>query len=191
MRWFVFIIFAFAALVLDIGLRPLLRIDVAAGASPSFVLILMVFVAMWAPPRVALWSGLVLGLLVDLSSLSPTLADLSVGRGYALMGPAALGFMLGSYAVVQFRGLAYRDSPLALAALVFVGGLFAHLVWVALLTVRGLPMFGYPLPGWSAASELYSRFWVLVYSALVAAPVGYVLLKTHAAWGFDSQKSRR
>jgi rod shape-determining protein MreD len=186
MRWFLFAIFAFVALVLDIGLKKLLRIEIAAGASPSFVLIVSVFVAMWAPPRVAMWSGLVVGLLVDLSSLSPTEAD-----GYALIGPAALGFMLGSYAVVQLRGLMYRDSPLALAALVFLGGVFVHLMIVAVLTVRGLPMFGYPVSGWSAATQLYERFWVLLYTAIVAVPVGFLLLKTQPFWGFEGVKGGR
>jgi rod shape-determining protein MreD len=186
MRWFVYAIFAFLALVLDIGLRRLLKLEVVSEPSPSFVLIVAVFVAMWAPPRAAMWSGLIIGLLVDLSSLSPTEAD-----GYALIGPAALGFMLGSYAVVQLRGLMYRDSPLALAALVFLGGVFVHLMIVAVLTVRGLPMFGYPVSGWSAATQLYERFWVLLYTAIVAVPVGYVLLRTQPIWGFEGVKGGR
>lgn len=186
MRWTIFVIFAFAALVLELGLRNLLKLELAGNASPSFVLILAVFVAMWAPPRVALWSGLILGLLLDLNN--PFVEN---GSEYALIGPAALGYVLGAYAVVQLRGLVYRDSPFALAALVFVGGIFVHLLIVAVLTLRGLPILAYPIPDWHAAPQLYQRFWELLYTAIVAVPLGFILLRTMPLWAFEGVKSSR
>jgi rod shape-determining protein MreD len=186
MRWLIFIIFAFAALVLELGLRNLLKLELAGDASPGFVLILAVFIATWAPPRVALWSGLILGLLLDLTT--PFMHE---DGAYMLMGPAALGYLLGSYAVVQLRGLMYRDSPFALAALVFLGGIFVHLMIVAVLTVRGLPFLAYPIPGWDAPSQLYHRFWELLYSAIVAVPIGFVLLRTLPLWAFEGVKASR
>jgi rod shape-determining protein MreD len=186
MRWLIFSIFAFVLLALEIGLRNLLHVEIGGDwVSPSFVLVLLVFVSIWAPPRVALWSGLILGALLDLApQSSPTLP-----AGFVLLGPAALGGLLAAYAVVQLRGLVYRESPLAAAVLVFVAGIFMHLMIVAVLSFRGV--LYHPLEGWTAAGQLFHRFWILLYSAVLALPLGYALTKTLPMWGFESVKSSR
>jgi hypothetical protein len=187
MRWSVFAIFAFVLLVLEVGLCPLLHVSGGLGwVCPSFLLILGAFVATWAPGSVVLWAMLILGFLVDLQPLP-------VGDGVtvaAIIGPHSLGFLLGGFAMLQVRTLFYRDSLLALAAMVFVGGIFVHLAAVALLTARGiaLPFLSDPVAGWNTADQLFHRFWQLVYSATAAVPVGYVLRRCQRLFGFEGAK---
>lgn len=179
MRWPVFALFAYVLLVLEHGLRTLF---VIGHTSPSFLLILAVFIGLWAPPMTAAWAAMALGILADLGSpLQPAGQSLDV----ALIGPIALGFVTASYVAVQLRGLVFRESSLAFGVMVFLAGIFAHLVTVAVLTVRGLPWFvAEPVAGWAAADQLVQRFLEVVYSAGVAIPMGYVLQRLHRVWGF-------
>lgn len=178
MRWLVFILAALLLLVLDSGVRHLWP----TSAPPTLLLALCVFVALHAPATTSAWAGLVLGALIDLRmplDFGGSLHDA------AILGPMAVGYFTAAYVVVQLRVVLMRDSSIALAALVFVAGVFAHLVAVALLTVRGLPyLAAEPAVGWSAADQLTSRFFELLYSTLLALPVGFVLLRTVNHWGF-------
>ncbi|MAE63271.1 MAG: hypothetical protein CMJ18_03280 [Phycisphaeraceae bacterium] len=185
MRWFVFAIAAFIMLSLDQGLRVLLRIPGSDGVAPSFMLVLAVFVMISAPRRTAFWAALTCGLLVDLS------LPRSAGQAtdFALIGPMALGYLAGAAVTVELRGLIFRDSPVAFGALVLIAGTFVHLVAVALLTLRGLP---YPafidaINGWSAADELVRRFFELLYSAVLAVPLGLLLIWSDRFWAFGPQ----
>ena len=54
---------------------------------------------------------------------------------------------------------------------------------VAVLTLRGvLPTD--PLPEWHAADQLLQRMLQLVYTALLAAPIGWLLRRTNRWWMF-------
>lgn len=183
-------IFAFLALVLDLGLAPLLNqpLGMSAVGRPSFLLIVMVYVAASAPSSAALWSALVLGLLADLCQ------PYDFGepaRSVSVLGPTALGYLAGAAAVMQLRGLVFRQSPWAWVILVFVGGLFANLVVVALLTLRGVGfLHSTPVAHFSAAEALVDRFFTLLYTALLAAPLGAVLSRTERLWGFATGHRR-
>ena len=178
MNWLIFALFAFVTLVLDVGLRPLWAVpDAAAGVSPCLLLVLMTFIAMRAPSAAALWAGLVLGLLVDLQ----------IGPAGLVMGPAALGFLAGAYAVLQVRTLVFRQSVATLAVITFVAGIFVHLVSVALYTARGLPFTPAEfITGWDAAEQLVHRFLELLYTCAVAVPFGWLLLRLANLWGFPA-----
>ena len=179
MRWPVFAIMGYLLLVLDTGLSTLLAVN---GISPSLTLILLAFVALWANPMAAAWAALALGLAVDLNTPIQT-AHLATDA--VLIGPAALAYLTGAYVTVQLRGMLFRDSPLAVAVLVLVAGAFVNLVIVAMLTLRGLPWpIAEPLHGWSAADQLVARFFGLLYTAAVAVPAGYLLIRTQGLWGF-------
>lgn len=179
MRWPVFAIFAYLMLTLEQSLRTLWASNYTC---PSFLLILMVFISSWAPAMTAVWAALILGLLVDLSS--PVLPA-NHAHDVVLIGPAALGYLTGAYVTILLRGMFFRDSPLAIGVLVLIAGAFTHLVVVALLTVRGLPwLIAEPLRGWSAADELVASFFELLYSAALAVPLGYCLVRLRWVWGF-------
>ncbi len=170
MRWLIFAIFVYLAFALDIGLRtmPIWSIQTSVGpVSPDLVLMLAIYFGLWAPPRTAAWVMLILGLLVDLTTqhytsaaMNPALAGPHV---VAIVGPNALGYLAGAYAVVQFRGLLYRESAVSVAIMVFAVGVMVNLVTLLLLTVRGLPwLLGNPSPigvlpsNWSTISRFCS-----------------------------------
>jgi len=147
MNWIVFALAAYVMLALEVGLRTLLGIPGPDGVSPSFVLVLAVYIGMMAPAHVVPWAMLILGVLVDLRP--------GAAPDVTIVGPMALGYLVGAYVVLQLRGLVFRESVLALSALVFAGGLFVQLVAVGLLTMRGLPWpTGQPIEGWNAPDQL-------------------------------------
>jgi len=190
MRWAVFCLFAFIMLALELGLKVLLGIPDAQGVTPSFLLILAVFVAMSAPRQTAAWAALAAGLVVDLTQPFQTDPPLTVGGGVvdlALLGPAGLGYLAGALVTFELRGLVFRDSAVAFSAMVFAAGLFVQLVVVGLITMRGFAWVpGEPIAAWSAADELVHRFFQLLYTAGLAVPVGFVLLRSDPLWGFRS-----
>jgi cell shape-determining protein MreD len=171
MNWPVFALFAYVAAALDLGLGSLPVVGEA-----SFILILAVFVGLNAPGSVVAWALLILGLLVDLQP-GPV-------HGAVLLGPGALGFLAGAYAVLQLRTLLFRESVMTLAVMVLAVGVFVQLVMVALLTMRGLPMIAEPIAGWNAADQLAHRFMQLLYTAALSVPVGWVLIRSRPLWGF-------
>ncbi|MCC7145540.1 MAG: hypothetical protein IT443_03770 [Phycisphaeraceae bacterium] len=184
MRWPVFAIAAFLGLGLEIGLRGLVHLG---AASPSFLLILVIYVGLSAPPLTVGWAALVLGLLTDLSAAAPM-----DGRPLDILGPAALGFLLAGYTALQFRGLVFRGSAITVAMTVFFGGLMAQLMIVAVLTIRGLDFVpGEMVAGWDAPEQLVRRFFDLLYTTAWALPVGKLLMWTDPLWGFPMLSKHR
>ncbi len=172
MRWAIFAILAYVLLSLEQGLRTALSVG---WASPSLLLTLLVFVSLSGPRATVVWVAIVLGLLVDLTTPLPV-----AGRAAeaAIIGPACIGYLVGAYAAMQLRGVVFRDSPLTIAAMVFVAGLIAHVVIVGMLSLRGMPwLLAERIPGWSAADQLVDRFLDLLYSSACALPLGFVLVK--------------
>ena len=182
MNWITFAIAAYLCLTLQIGLRDLWAIGPAA---PSLVLILGVYVGLTAPGITVGWAMLVLGLLIDASTPWIGLEQQSV----SLLGPAAVGYLVGAYAVVQMRGMLFRESVLTLAVMTFVVGLFIEVVVVFLLVARGL-ITGDALPGFSAADQLVLRFLALLYTTAAAVPVGWLLMKLSPLFGFAHKPTR-
>lgn len=192
MRWTTFTITTFIALVLELGLRTLWVVylgGVGAGpVSPSLLLILAVFVWLWASRPAALWAAVVLGVLVDLQPM----AIVGARADAAVIGPSSLGFLTACAITLQMRSVMFRTSPLTMGLLVAVAGLFAHLITVSILTVRGLPVLTYgPISDWSASSQIYTRFFELLYTAIVAVPSGWLLMRTRAWWNFPSINTGR
>ena len=170
MNWILFTILTYLFLLMQQGLTTLLGVPDAQGVSPDFLLIFAVFVGIQAPSRKVAWAMLAIGICANL--LPGPVA------GGPILGPEALGYLAGAFAVLQLRTLVFRESVISLAIMVFVVGIFIQLVTVALYTGRGLPiLLGQPVPHWNASNELFHRFWMLLYSAIAAIPVGLVLLK--------------
>ena len=178
MRWTTFVIMTYITLAIQEGLRTLLMFN---EVSPSLVMILMVFIALHAPRSKAAWAALMLGLLTDLKPLplADPLTDLTV------IGPGCLGYLAATSVVLQLRAMVFRESAMSLAALVLLAGVFAHLVIVALLTMRGLPWpLGEPIQGWNVADQLVERFLEVLYTAIWALPMGVVLNRLIPLWDF-------
>lgn len=177
MNWLVFAITSYVFLLLQVGLKPLLGLPDAQGASPNFLLILAVFIGLSAQTRTVAWGMLTLGILANLiPGPEPT---------GVILGPAALGYLAGAFAILQLRTLVFRESVVSLAIMVFFVGIVIQLVTVMLYTGRGIPLFlNEPIPNWSAIDELFQRFWELLYSAIAAVPVGIVLLSLRNSFNF-------
>jgi rod shape-determining protein MreD len=186
MNWLVFTLISYLAVTVQRGMRPVWMIDsVSLGdVSPSLLLITLVFVTLHAPNWPALWGALTLGVLAEVLATPMPEA--------VLLGPHTLGFLAGGYAILQLRGMVFRQSLLAFVVLVMIAGLFVQLVAVALLTARGIPWpLGEPVPGWSAADQLVERFLDLLYTAALAVPLGWALFRTTPIWGFAGKVERR
>jgi hypothetical protein len=117
---------------LEIGLKDTLafRLGSLTGA-PSFVVPLAIFVALCAPPVPALWTCLLLGVFLDLTSPQPTATGM-----LAVLGPNALGLLIAGQFVILIRAVLIRRHPLTLAALSVVGGAVLHIVATAIFTGR-------------------------------------------------------
>lgn len=183
MNWVTFAIATYAAAVLDVGLANLWGLPDGAGATPSMLLILGVFIAMAAPPMTVAWTTLILGLTMDLIALR--------AEAQPILGPSALGMLTAGWGVLQLRGLLFRQSPLALAALTLIAAGLMHAVIILMLNLRGIPwLTGQPLENWSLADQLYHRFLDGLYSAIVAWPMGLVLFRLEPLFGLATPKHR-
>ncbi len=179
MRWPLFLIVAYILLGLQTGLRALFSFG--DGIWPDLILILAVFVAMFAPRMTVAWAFLFLGILTDLTT---SVRAGSAGADLVLLGPSTLACVVGSWVALQLRGVV-RRSVLGAATLVFLVGIFIHLVAVAVLTMRAMPWpLGEPIANWSAADELVRRFGSLLYTTCTSLLLIYLLGRLQHAFGF-------
>jgi cell shape-determining protein MreD len=186
MRWVVVIVVAWVALGLELGLREFLTFSGpgaagAGGSAPSFVLPLVVFIALFAPQLSALWTALVLGLALDLASPR--------GEGAVIVaGPHAIAFVCAAYLVLVFRPVLMRRNPLTLAFASVLGGLLAAIIVCAFFTVRMVYTNAY---AWSPMSELGQRLIGALATGLTALFPGSILLLMHPLFGFPDHHGRR
>lgn len=180
MNWLVFALVAYLMLALEVGLRTLLALPGPDGVAPSFVLVLAIYIGLMAPGSAVPWAMLVLGLLTDLKP--------GTAPQITILGPAALGYLVGAAVVLHLRTLVFRESVITITALVFVTGVLIQLVIVGLYTARGLGwLTGQPLEGWNVADQLVHRFLMLLYTTLLAVPIGSLLLSTTPIWSFAAR----
>jgi cell shape-determining protein MreD len=202
MRWAVFAALAFIALAAELSLRPVLMFHTIGGISPSFLACLAVFIAMFAPRLTALWSCWLLGLLLDLSTPFAASAGSVAGvpgapgggaATYYLIGPYALGYTFAAYMVLQMRPMVFRQRALSIGVMTGLSLLAVALISVAIFVVRSwyAADAGIYSTGVSAGSELLRRLGIALYSALVAVPLGWLLLATLPYWGFPTTAHRR
>lgn len=179
MNWLTFSILAYVTYSLQVVLGPAIAIR---GHEPVLMLVLLVFIGLQAPAMSVAWSAIVLGLLCDV---------LLQQHAAGLIGPWAVGFLAAGYAMVQLRNLLFRDSVFTISIMTLVAGVFALLVATTLHALRGVPVFGNEaVEQFSAANQLYRGFITLLYTAVVAMPAGYGLLKMRSLWGFSARGSR-
>lgn len=183
MNWLVYAIAAWVCLGLEIGLRDGLSVGYGRSA-PSFMFAFATFIALFATPTTALWSSLMLGLLVDLSS-EIVLAD---GRQAAVViGPHALGFLLAGQLTLTLRGVMVRRNPLTLGFLALVSGIVAQVLVVAFYSVRAAydPVSVVP---WQL---LLSRLGTALFTAPLAMVLGLALVPMAPIFGLPAALQRR
>lgn len=183
MNWIAFALASWIMLGAELGLKPALALG-QTSIAPSFALILLAFVAMWAPPMAVYASALVVGVLLDLTH-PPMLAG--GAESVVVIGPYALGCLAGSYAAVTSRGLLIRQNPLAFGFVALVLCVVMHAVVVTLLRVRA----SYDDLLVTFSHEVGARLGSAVYTAVLALLAGPVLRLLIPVFGFPASMSSR
>ena len=169
----------FLAVLLQEGLKPWWQVGQVA---PEPLLVLVVFFSLLGPAVPAVLLGLLGGVLSDLLG--------SPFEGPAIVGPRALGYTVGCWAVVQARDSLFRGSTVTLVVMVLLGGFFAELVATSLVTLRGAGFLpGAPPRGWVGGSELYRRLGRLLLTAAAAVPLGLGLFAIRRFVGLERASS--
>jgi hypothetical protein len=165
------IVLGWLAVGLESGLKGMvaLRVGSVVGA-PSFIIPVVVMVAICAPPGPALWTALILGLLSDLTAIVPTTTNQTMYH----IGPGAIGMVLGAQFVLLVRGMVIRRNPLTLVVLSVAAGIIATICTVAIITVRQF-VWHDPIE-WSATHELTQRLFSAVATGGSALAMSIFLL---------------
>ncbi len=182
MNWLAFGLITWIVVGLELGLERSITLRFSTVVcEPGFILPLAVFAAGAAPPAAALWSALVLGLIVDLTSPLPT----QPGGIITVVGPHALGFLLTAQLVLALRGVVIRRNPLTVGVLAGVGTFVTAIVVAAVFTARSL--FGDEIP-FSATERLLGGLGSAVYTAITGTLLAFVLNPASTLLGFQSTR---
>lgn len=183
MRFALYLVILGLAVAADAALMPALELG---GARPSAVAAVVVFSILLAAREPAWFAAVVGGLALDVTSPIPF-----DGRTIVVIGPWALGFAFGATLILTVRGSLVRRNPLTIAVAVFIFLLAASLVWCGIWSMRAwLP---HSLPPWgdgSVMQEFAHRARWALWSAAVALPLGWLLLRTVRAWAFPGVAGR-
>ncbi len=182
MNWLVFALVSWVAFGLEIGLRPLLSPG-QGNIAPSFVIPVLVYVALWSPARTALWAGLILGLAADLTSA----IDLNPVGAATIVGPHAIAYLLAAQLVVAARGVVIGRSPVTLVTLSVLASLVSGILVVAILTIRGF----YDPIVWSPGAQLGFRTLSALYTGLIALALYLILTPLGGAFSFQHAPAAR
>ena len=184
MRWMLFVIVATVAIALDTSsLIGLLALPALGDLVPSLGGVIVVFVGLYAPRSTALWSAWIMGFMVDL--IPPA------GDG-VLIGPHAIGYVVTVLVVLQVRTMVFRRRVLTICVLTFVGLSVSVPIEVLINLVR--TWHPEPLPTWEVYRpfvELFRGIGNALYTAILAIPIGWLLVRTVPMWGFQQLAERR
>lgn len=183
MNWLLFTLISWVLFGLELGLRDALKLG-PTGIAPSFVMPLAVLVAASAPRAHAWWACLALGLITDLLNVVE-LKD--QGEVVGVIGPYALGYLLGGHFVMTLRGMIFRRNPFAIAFLTLLASVVCQSVVVAAYTLRGF----YDPIVWDATGQLMQRMGSALYTGGAAIIVSLALLPLTGMLGLTAGAPRR
>jgi hypothetical protein len=164
-NWLVFVFLAWVALGLDVGLRDAIAIG-DSSITPSFALILCVFVWLWARPGALMLAAILIGLALDV------LQPIHAAADPVVVGPTTLGMMLAAYATFTIRGVMLRGNPVTLAVLCALSMLLVRIVAVVLLEIRSAYDHTITLSAWASIGTAGAS---ALYTGLVAALLSPIL----------------
>lgn len=162
------ILLAWIVVGMETGLRDVLEVG-QRGVAPSFVLPLLVLIGLTAAPTAVVWTGILLGLAMDLLWPMPGVHG---ATAVTLLGPHALGYALAAHLVLALRGMMIRRNLLTVGFLAVTGGMVAQIGVVAVVTARG--MLGEAMP-WQPGAEVLRRFGCVLASFPVAIAMALLL----------------
>ncbi|MFK7759848.1 MAG: rod shape-determining protein MreD [Phycisphaerales bacterium] len=183
MNWFVLLFVAWICFGLEMALLPVFDAG-ASGVSPSVVLPLLVFVALYAPRKHALWCAVVLGISMDL--LTPISHD--NGGPVTLLGPYALGYLLAAQFIFSVRAMVVRRNPLTIAFLSVLASLIAEILVVAIITMRYVAGDNI---AWDAGDALIDHTMSSLYTGIVALFLSFLFFALTPAFGFHTSVATR
>lgn len=180
MSWGVFVIAAWIALGCEYGMRDAFALG-STPIAPSFVLVLAVFIAMWAPSVHALFACAALGLALDLMLQLPAGEEMRT-----VVGPHALGLLVAAYTVITSRSLVFRKNIQSAVFLTLLAGAILTITVTVLLGLRGL--YGDIQPG-RPGSRLAAGLGSALASAVLAIVAIPLLTLLSGAFGFRKAKA--
>ncbi len=168
----------------EFGLRDALRLG-STPIAPSFVFVLLSFIAITAKPHLVLWSALAMGLVTDLCSA----VELNnFAPPATIVGPHALGYLLAAQLIVTMRALLMRANPPTLGFTAAVGYAVAQTVVVAIFTLRY--WLGQPFD-WHPTTEMLQRLASAGYTGVIGFALSFVLLPLAPILGIQSPQQRQ
>ena len=183
MNWLVVGILSWIALGMERGLKDAFQLGDSAIA-PSFIVVLVVYIAAWARRPQALVLGLLIGLAADL------LADHSTapqGDVLTIVGPEAIGMLLAAYTVSIMRAWMLRSSSLAIGVMSIIACAVSGVLGLTLLKMHNMAE---ALALGPASSELGQRMGTALYSGIVAVPLAMGLNFIRPLLGFSGDGRR-
>lgn len=187
MRVLLVLIFGYLLLALEPVVGEALTLG-STTATPSLLLPFIVFIALHAPTMPALWTGLLIGLAVDIS----TQRTGPPGVEMVLPGPMALSYLGAAYLVLLIRPLLMRKNPLATITLSLLAGSLAAIIFTAIMFVRmiysGSWEDGF---GLSIAQLLRDKLLSTLYTLLTAVPMAMLLHGLMPLFNFQESGLRR
>lgn len=183
MRSVTFALLSWIFLGLELGIKAALGFG-SPGVAPSFVFVLLTYIAMSATPRQTAWASIILGLLMDLTNPFTLHGRLQPS---VIVGPHALAFLVGSQLVLTLRGVMIRRNPFTLGFLAFVGSIVAAITLVGVVSVRSI----FENRDWHATHQLWVGLKSAVYTGIAAVPLALVLMPLGPFLGLPGPQSRR
>jgi hypothetical protein len=179
MNWIVFAVAVWLTLGVQWGFAAALKLG-ATDIAPYFPVVFVVWLGLWARAHHAIAAALITGALWDISQHATTVT----GQAVVILGPRALGCLLGVYLVLTLRGVMLRKNLLTIVMLSALAALLCQLVVTMLLTVRGVidPAVVVQPP----LAKLGVRSASAVYTGFVAAAVGPLLEAFKPLFGFTA-----
>ncbi len=162
MRWLTFSLLAVIVLTLQSAVGPRLAL---LGSRPDWLLVVVVFLALYAPAQDAVLGAGLIGLGGDL---------LSIER----LGLLVLSYVLVAMAIVGVREHVFKSAHTTRFILTLVVGLALRLGWTAYQRVL------YDSAGSMGLELLKQVVWGAVYTACWAVPLHLVLVRFSRLFGF-------
>ncbi|RMD65967.1 MAG: hypothetical protein D6824_01670 [Planctomycetota bacterium] len=181
MNWVFMLIVGWLALGLDLGLADALAMG-SRGVAPSFVVGVLVFVGLHASRGATLWTGLLLGLALDLTRAGVSASGAGL-EAVATLGPAAVGCLLAAHFVLTVRAVVMKRNPVALAVMGCLASLLVGLVVAGTLTARS---WYDPAVQVKPLTELSIRLGQALYTGLLTPVVVYTLTPLTPFFGFPA-----
>lgn len=176
MNWLTFAIAAWISFGLEIGVRDMFSLRPWSPA-PSFVVALLVFIAMHASQRAVLWAAIILGVIVDLTGSF----TLDTGKSAVILGPNAIGFLIGAQIVLALRGMIVSRNPLSMGVLAIAVSAVSQIVVVAFLTVH--KVYSDPVV-WNASERLLDSLLSAIYTGAAATILSFLFIPITPFFGF-------